>query len=407
LSEISSESAGSTVSTESTGSTVSTESAGSTVSTEGDPPADVAELCDAVQYEERSEIPVERGYIWTWCSSIENGNPLFWDDKAAAAITDGPIAPPCMVSVWFRPHHWAPGRSAPLLPLQVHFDLKDRFGLPEAVMTDNSIIFYEPVRVGDLLRTHQVLRSVSRLKSTKLGTGRFWVIDVVYRSQSEELVAVESYTGFGYERDATRGGALETGGAGETGGSGDTGGAGETGGSGDRGGAGGARGSGETGGGSGPRLLFGDVKPGHELPELVHRVTATTVVLGALATRDWRPMHHDKDFAVERNGTRDIFLNTPNQAGWFERLVTDWTGTYGRLGRIGFKMRGSVFPGDTMVLKGKVTGVSTDEEGCGWADLEMQLAVGEAVATSATARVALPVAQDDNPWSRHGERWRP
>ena len=87
-------------------------------------------------------------------------------------------------------------------------------------------------------------------------------------------------------------------------------------------------------------------------------MTATTVVLGALATRDWRPMHHDKDFAVERNGTRDIFLNTPNQAAWFERFITDWTGPHGRLGRIGFKMKGSVFPGDTMVLRGEVIGVT-------------------------------------------------
>ena len=71
---------------------------------------------------------------------------------------------------------------------------------------------------------------------------------------------------------------------------------------------------------------------GTQLPELAYPVTATTVVLGALATRDWRPMHHDKDFAVNRNGTRDIFLNTPNQAAWFERFVTDWTGPYGRLG---------------------------------------------------------------------------
>ena len=37
-------------------------------------------------------------------------------------------------------------------------------------------------------------------------------------------------------------------------------------------------------------------------------------------------MHHDKDFAVHRNGTQDIFLNTPNQAAWFERYLTDWTG---------------------------------------------------------------------------------
>ena len=49
-------------------------------------------------------------------------------------------------------------------------------------------------------------------------------------------------------------------------------------------------------------------------------------MLGALATRDWRPMHHDRDFAIERNGARDIFLNTPNQQAWFERFVTDWTG---------------------------------------------------------------------------------
>ena len=105
-----------------------------------------------------------------------------------------------MVSVWFRPHHWAPGRTEQALPLQVHFDLKERFDLPEAVMTDNTIVFHEPVRLGDMLRTHQVLRSVSAQKTTKLGTGRFWVIDVEYFNQRDELVGVESYTGFGYRR---------------------------------------------------------------------------------------------------------------------------------------------------------------------------------------------------------------
>ena len=165
-------------------------------------PADVTELIGTEQYHEVGEFPVERGYIWTSCASVENGNPLFWDDEVAVALTGGPIAPPSMVSVWFRPHHWAPGRTEQALPLQVHFDLKARFGLPEAVMTDNTIEFHVPVRLGDVLRTHQVLRSVSEEKTTKLGTGRFWVIDVVYQNQAGELVAVESYTGFGYRRDA-------------------------------------------------------------------------------------------------------------------------------------------------------------------------------------------------------------
>ena len=43
-------------------------------------------------------------------------------------------------------------------------------------------------------------------------------------------------------------------------------------------------------------------------------------------------------------------MNTPNQAAWFERFLTDWSGPKGRLGRMKFRMKGSVFPGDTMVL---------------------------------------------------------
>ena len=163
-------------------------------------PDDVRELIDVPQYHVDGEFPVERGYIWTTCASVENGNPLFWDDATADAITGGPVAPPSMVSVWFRPHNWRPGSTEPQVPLQVHFDLKKRFDLPEAVMSDNTLVFHEPVRVGDRLRTQQVLRSVTEEKTTKLGTGRFWVIDVVYRNQRDELVCVESYTGFGYRR---------------------------------------------------------------------------------------------------------------------------------------------------------------------------------------------------------------
>jgi uncharacterized protein len=166
----------------------------------GDLPAAVAALVGEPQYEEEGEFPVERGYVWTTCSSVENGNPLFWDDAVADALTGGSVAPPTMLSVWFRPHHWAPGRDRPRLPLQIHFDLKEQLGLPEAVITENTMAFHEPVCPGDRLSTRQVLRSVSEQKTTRLGTGRFWVIDVEYRNQRDELVGVESYTGFGYRR---------------------------------------------------------------------------------------------------------------------------------------------------------------------------------------------------------------
>jgi acyl dehydratase len=164
-------------------------------------PAEVKSWIGEERYREEGEFPVEQSYIWTTCSSVENGNPLFWDEETAAKLTDGPIAPPTMISVWFRPHLWAPGRSKQAQPLQVHFDLKETLDLPEAVMTDNTITFGEPVRPGDRLRTYQILRSVSGPKTTKLGSGRFWVIEVIYENQKGEQVAIESYTGFGYKRE--------------------------------------------------------------------------------------------------------------------------------------------------------------------------------------------------------------
>jgi uncharacterized protein len=164
-------------------------------------PADVEALIGELRYEEESDFPVERGYFWTSAASVENANPLFWDDGVADAITGGPVAPLSLLSAWFRPHHWAPGRTVEKLPLQIHFDLKARFGLPEAIMTENVTTFHEPVRPGDRITSAQRLVSVSEEQTRRLGTGRFWVIDVEYRNQRAELVGVERWTGFGYRRD--------------------------------------------------------------------------------------------------------------------------------------------------------------------------------------------------------------
>lgn len=168
-----------------------------------------------------------------------------------------------------------------------------------------------------------------------------------------------------------------------------------------------------------PRLLHGDVAVGDRLPTLTVEVTPTLVVLGALASRDWRPMHHDYKFATQRNGVRDIFLNTPNQAAWFERYLTDWTGPHGRLGTMTFRMRTSVFPEQTMTFSGAVTAVYRDDAGCGWVDVDLALHTDElaptaaspaaepALATTCSARVALPTEEGDNPWARRGDMWRP
>ena len=54
---------------------------------------DVEGLLGVGQYEEEGEFPVEQGYIWTTCSSVENGNPLFWDDGGGRGDHRGPDRP--------------------------------------------------------------------------------------------------------------------------------------------------------------------------------------------------------------------------------------------------------------------------------------------------------------------------
>jgi len=62
-------------------------------------PAEVRAWIGERRYEEQGEFPVEMGYVHTSCASVENGNPIYWDEKVAHDLTGGPIAPPTMISV--------------------------------------------------------------------------------------------------------------------------------------------------------------------------------------------------------------------------------------------------------------------------------------------------------------------
>ena len=49
----------------------------------------------------------------------------------------------------------------------------------------------------------------------------------------------------------------------------------------------------------------------------------------------------------------------------------------------------------------------TDAAGCGWATVAAEVRAGGRLATTASLRIALPTAVDDNPWRRSGDQWTP
>ncbi len=154
-------------------------------------------------------------------------------------------------------------------------------------------------------------------------------------------------------------------------------------------------------------LLHGDVAVGERLPTLAMDISATRIVAGALASRDYAPLHHDHQYVTEQAGHRDIFMNTFHQASLFERYLSDWSGPRGRLGRMRFKMSASVYAGDSIAVDGEITGCEVDDSGCAWVGLNLSIAVDGKTCTECEVRYALPTTADDNPWARRDEVWKP
>ena len=95
----------------------------------------------------------------------------------------------------------------------------------------------------------------------------------------------------------------------------------------------------------------------HDLPAWELPITPTLVVAGALATRDFQDVHHDRDLAVQR-GSKDIFLNILATTGFVQRYVGEWArSTIGpgvRITACALRLGAPAYPYDTLTFTGDV-----------------------------------------------------
>lgn len=131
---------------------------------------------------------------------------------------------------------------------------------------------------------------------------------------------------------------------------------------------------------------FADVKVGDELPPLSIDITTRLIVSTAIATRDFQDVHHDKPGA-QALGSPDIFMNIITTNGFVGRYVTDWAGPEALLRSVKIKLGAPNYPGDTMVLKGRVTEVHADGKAV---DIEVGGKNGLGYHVTGTVTVALP-----------------
>ena len=112
------------------------------------------------------------------------------------------------------------------------------------------------------------------------------------------------------------------------------------------------------------------VTVGDALPELAVALTASHIVAGAIATRDFMPVHHDKGYA-QHQGAPDIFMNILTSNGYVSRFVTDWAGPDAVLKKIAIRLGAPAIPNTTLRFTGAVTRV--DHTPTGHREVEVEL----------------------------------
>ncbi|MET8560708.1 MaoC/PaaZ C-terminal domain-containing protein [Streptomyces flaveolus] len=95
------------------------------------------------------------------------------------------------------------------------------------------------------------------------------------------------------------------------------------------------------------------MRAGERLPPLEIPVTRTLIVAGAFASRDYQDVHHDPELARQK-GAPDVFMNILTTNGLVGRYVTDYFGPTAVLREVAIRLGAPNYPGDTMVLTGRV-----------------------------------------------------
>jgi hypothetical protein len=134
-------------------------------------------------------------------------------------------------------------------------------------------------------------------------------------------------------------------------------------------------------------LLWESIATGDALPDMVIDVTATRIVAGAIASRDFMPVHHDRDYA-NAQGAPDIFMNILSDTGYCSRFLTDWAGPEAMVARLAIRLGVPLFPRTVLTYSGSVTATGEDgDDGVVEVALRAATDLGDHVTGTATLRL--------------------
>ncbi|HTY33624.1 MaoC family dehydratase [Mycobacterium sp.] len=109
-------------------------------------------------------------------------------------------------------------------------------------------------------------------------------------------------------------------------------------------------------------LKWADIDVGDEVTTLEIPITTTMIVAGAIASRDFMPVHHDRDYA-NKQGSPNLFMNILTTNGYCVRFLTDWAGPEAMVKNLSIRLGVPCFPDDPLRFTGSVTSKTEGSDG--------------------------------------------
>ena len=138
----------------------------------------------------------------------------------------------------------------------------------------------------------------------------------------------------------------------------------------------------------GTTLRWSEIEVGDEVTPLEIPITTTIIVAGAIASRDFMPVHHDPEFAKQQ-GSPNMFMNILTTNGLCVRFLTDWAGPEAMVKKLAIRLGVPAFPNDPLRFTGSVTGKSQGADGEGLIEVAFKGSNSLGDHVSGTATVSL------------------
>jgi hypothetical protein len=136
-------------------------------------------------------------------------------------------------------------------------------------------------------------------------------------------------------------------------------------------------------------LKASDIKVGDAIKPMDIKLTHTIVTATAIASMDFMPVHHDKDYALSQFAP-DAFLNILSSNGFVSKFLTDWAGPETWVKKINVKLGVPAVPHQVLRFSGEVLAKNIVGDEC-VIDVSVKASndIGDHV--TGTATITLPV----------------